>query len=98
MILPAALSSRAGADDDEGMRPLPPPWLGWVLAVLAPVLVVAGFVLVNLGGGAGFPVDAAVAPVLSMALAFPVVGALIISRRPWHPMGWLFSGVGWLAR
>jgi len=55
-------------------------------------------VLVNLGGGAGFPVDAAVAPVLSMALAFPVVGALIISRRPRHPMGWLFSGVGWLAR
>lgn len=94
MILPAALSSRAGADDDEGMRPLPPPWLGWVLPVLATVLVVAGFVLVNLGGGAGFPVNAGVAPVVSMALAFPVVGGLIVSRRPRHPMGWLFSGVG----
>jgi len=76
------------------MRPLPPPWLGWVLAVLAPVLVVAGFVLVNLGGGAGFPVDVGFAPVVSMALAFPVVAAVIISQRPRHAMGWLYGGIG----
>jgi two-component system, NarL family, sensor kinase len=94
MMLPAALSSWAGADDNEGMRRVPPFWLGWVLAALAAVLVVAGFVLAYLGGGAGFPIDAGVAPVVSMALAFPVVGALIVSRRPRHPMGWLFCGVG----
>ena len=94
MILRAALSSPAAADDHEGMRAPLPSRLGWVLPVLATLLVGAGFVMVNLGDGSGFPADAGVAPVVSMALAFPLVGALIISRRPRHPMGWLFSGVG----
>jgi len=98
MKMPTALSTRAGADDNEGMRRAPPfwppLWLGWVLAVLATVLVVAGFVLVGLGGGAGFPADVGVAPVVSMALTFPSVGALIVSRQPRHPMGWLFCGIG----
>ncbi|MEP6762218.1 MAG: sensor histidine kinase [Sporichthyaceae bacterium] len=76
------------------MGRVPPRWLGWVLAALAWALVVAGFVLTNLGSGSGFAVDAAVAPVVSMALAFPVVGALIASQRPRNPMGWLFAGVG----
>src|SRR5688500_1037041 len=91
---PAALSSWAVAGDNEAMRGEPPYWLGWVLAALAAVFVAAGFVLVNLGGGAGFPVDASTAPVVSMALGFPVVGAVILSRRPRHRMGWLFCGVG----
>ena len=94
MRLSRPLSSWAGPDDNGGMRHAPPLWLGWVLSALAVVLLVAGFVFAYLGPGAGFPVDAGVAPVVSMALAFPVVGALIISGRPRHLMGWLFCGVG----
>ena len=94
MMLAATLSSWAEADDHEAMGRVPPRWLGWAFAALAWALVVAGFVLANLGSGSGFPVDAAVAPVVSMALAFPVVGALIASQRPRNPMGWLFAGVG----
>jgi signal transduction histidine kinase len=93
-MLAAALSSRAEADDHEAMGRVPPRWLGWALVAVAWALVVAGFVLVNLRDGAGFPADAGVAPVVSMALAFPVVGALIASQRPRNPMGWLFAGVG----
>ena len=31
-----------------------------------------------------------------LSLSFPTVGALIISRLPTNPVGWLFSGVGLL--
>jgi two-component system, NarL family, sensor kinase len=94
MSRPPALSSRVKTSDDEGVRPLPPAWLGWVIAALAVVLVVAGFVLGILGSGLGHPVDVGAAPVVSMALIFPLVGAVIVAHRARHPMGWLFCGVG----
>jgi hypothetical protein len=31
-----------------------------------------------------------------LSLAYPAVGALIASRLPTHPIGWIFSGVGLL--
>ena len=96
MSRPPALSSRVKTSDDEGVRPLPPAWLGWVIAALAVVLVVAGFVLGILGSGLGHPVDVGAAPVASMALIFPLVGAVIVPTR--HDIRWAGCSAGWAWR
>ena len=86
------------------MRSRASSWLAWSLAGLCLVMAVAITVLSVLatsdaapgdsdtGGGVG---DALI--VLSF-LAFPVVGALIASRRPRNPIGWicLISGLFWM--
>src|SRR5215207_8111792 len=53
-------------------------WLAWSLAVLSLVLCGAGVVLY----------------VYLPFLAFPLVGALIASRRPENPIGWICLAVG----
>jgi hypothetical protein len=44
-----------------------------------------------------FERDPGVAVLLLAFAAFMVVGALIVARRPGHPIGWLFSAIGLLA-
>ena len=66
------------------------------MAVAAQVaLVVAGLVLEALAGPA-FSLPDAVGRAASI-LAFPAVGLFILSRRPRHPIGWLFclANLGW---
>ena len=66
------------------------------LVVAAQVaLVTAGLVLEALAGPA-FSLPDAVGRAASI-LAFPAVGLLILSRRPGHPIGWLFciANLGW---
>jgi signal transduction histidine kinase len=91
---PPVLSGRAGTSDDEGMRRRPPSWLGWPLATASAVLAVV-FLAGNAGAGRGLPVlDTNFGPNVVAALALPWVGAVIVSRRPGHPIGWLFCAVG----
>jgi signal transduction histidine kinase len=61
--------------------------LAWVaLALMACVIVMAVSVSVAAGEGVDpFPIA---------MLAFPVVGALIVSRRPGNAIGWIMLGVG----
>jgi hypothetical protein len=75
-------------------------WLAWSLAVLSLVLCGAGIVLylANLSvqppsswGTGGL---SAVLYVYLPFLAFPLVGALIASRRPENPIGWICLAVG----
>lgn len=59
----------------------------WAIPVLCLVAVAVGAVLTILGGGhdTGYlAVDAAV------GVSYPAVGALIVTRWPRHPVGWLF--------
>jgi hypothetical protein len=72
-------------------------WLAWALAALAVALFIASGVLYVLARSAQFPV----AWVLFLAdwvlfLAFPIVGALIASRRPENPVGWICLASGFL--
>ncbi len=76
-------------------------WLAWVLAGLSVALFVAGvvFAILSLFAGADRPYVvvgglATFAPFLS----FPVVGALVASRRPANPIGWicLVAGLFWM--
>ena len=72
-------------------------WLAGSLAALSVAMFIASGVLHVLARSAQFPVDW----VLFLAdwvlfLAFPIVGALIASRRPENPIGWICLASGLL--
>jgi hypothetical protein len=62
--------------------------LGWTLAGASLLLAVAGIVLAVWWS---VPLDA-VAPIL--ALTMPVVGGLVVSRRPRTAVGWVLLAIG----
>ncbi|MBI2237390.1 MAG: hypothetical protein HYU54_02545 [Actinobacteria bacterium] len=65
--------------------------LAWSLCPIS-VAAIVGSVILAAGGKATFG-GFGVAGILSVA-AFPVMGAVIASRRPGNPIGWLFCGIG----
>jgi hypothetical protein len=71
--------------------------LAWALAALTVLALVAGGRLVALTE-AGAPNEqlavGAVAAVILATVSAAAVGALLASRRPRHPVGWLLLGVG----
>jgi hypothetical protein len=79
-------------------------WLAWSLAALSLALCGAGVMLYVLTRSVQPPAtwgtggDSAVLIFVLPFLAFPVVGALIASRRPDNPIGWicLTSGIFWM--
>ncbi len=79
-------------------------WLAWPLAALSGVMFLASVALYVLARSAQVPsslsTDLSVSGLLVFVpfLAFPVVGALIASRRPQNPIGWicLADGLLWM--
>ncbi len=79
-------------------------WLAWSLAGLSVAMFVAGVALALLAlSVAGAETSAGVRSVASslgfaVFLSFPVVGALVASRRPENPIGWicLVAGLFWM--
>lgn len=79
-------------------------WLAWSLAALSGVMFLASVALYVLARSAQVPsslsTDLSVSGLLVFVpfLAFPVVGALIASRRPQNPIGWirLEDGLLWM--
>jgi hypothetical protein len=80
-------------------------WLAWSLAGLSVAMFVGSIVLFVLVRAAQPPGDqATVAPLSGLLvyvpfLAFPIVGALVASKRPENPIGWicLLSGLFWMS-
>ena len=73
------------------MSPTRAKQLGWGLAALALTLQVASHVLAAFAGSAGFAVQDLF--VTAIAFAFGTVGALVATRHPGNPIGWIFLGV-----
>jgi hypothetical protein len=77
-------------------------WLAWSLAGLSMVMFVASVALYVLARSAPIPSSlVASRTVIDLlisvpVLAFPVVGALIASRRPHNPIGWICLADGFL--
>ena len=71
------------------------PALGWGLCITALVTMTTGAVLQNLRGG-GDNAESLIEHIGLMVgfASFPVLGALIASRAPKNPLGWIFLGVG----
>ena len=79
-------------------------WLAWLLAGLSVALYAAAFVFAFLALNVADPVkrvsigDIGGLLVYFPFLAFPIVGALIASKRPRNPIGWicLVTGLFWM--
>jgi hypothetical protein len=72
-------------------------WLAWTLAAFSVAMFVASGVLYTLARSALFPVDWLLFLAdWALFLAFPIVGALIASRRPENPIGWICLASGLL--
>jgi hypothetical protein len=75
-------------------------WLAWSLCAACVALIVLALLLQLLTGFVPYPAGrpglgfAVLAGVLS--LAYPTVGALIASRLPTNPIGWIFCSLGLL--
>jgi hypothetical protein len=84
------------------MSPRAAAWLAWSLAALVVAMFVACLTLYVLTRSAQSPGNwVTVATVSEMSsfvtfLAFPLVGALVASRRPENPIGWICLAVGFL--
>ena len=68
-------------------------WSSWTLSL---VLVVLGILLAPSDPAAGSILSPYLVNLIVAALALSTVGALIASRRPENPIGWLFGIAGLL--
>jgi hypothetical protein len=75
------------------------PWVAWSLCGLSLVLTGSGIALLIFQNLAyqGVPIYDYWADATAIAVSFSIVGAVIASRRPEHPVGWLFCTIGVLA-
>jgi hypothetical protein len=69
-------------------------WLAWLLAGASLLLGVAGAVFGARNGYSPVGLVREVAVGVLLAVAFPLVGALVASRRPGNPLGWIFCAIG----
>lgn len=79
------------------------PWLAWALVALYIALTASGLTLSVLAGRSGVSsLEFFSDPMLGffrlaiLPIAFgiwSVIGALIVSRRPGHPIGWILCGI-----
>jgi hypothetical protein len=77
-------------------------WLAWSLAALSVTMFVSSVALYVLARSAQVPTSLIASRtvidlvVSAPVLAFPVVGALIVSKRPKNPIGWICLAEGFL--
>jgi hypothetical protein len=75
-----------------------PAVLAWAVACVTVASLAPAYLLLSLVGSEGSaeraPSIAATAPVALAVVSAAAVGALVASRRPRHPVGWLLLGVG----
>lgn len=70
--------------------------LPWVLLGLFLLLTALGYWLARLNGSEDITSLESL-PLILGFVSFAVVGSLIVSRHPRHPIGWLFSAIGIIA-
>jgi hypothetical protein len=71
-------------------------WLAWSLCALSLVLTALGLLFLAMNLSHSDNVFDYWIETTTVAVAFSTVGAVVASRRPEHPVGWLFCAIGFL--
>ena len=74
-----------------------PTWLAWALCALTLMLTALNFLLLALNVSSNVPAYVFWPELTSLAVGYSVIGAIIASRLPNHPIGWLCCAIGLIA-
>jgi hypothetical protein len=72
-------------------------WLAWAVCALSLTLTALNFVLIALNVSLKTPAYVFWPELTSLAVGYSVIGAIIASRLPNHPIGWICSAIGLIA-
>jgi hypothetical protein len=70
------------------------PWLAWALCALSLALTALDFLLIAMNVSLNTPVYVFWPELTSLAVGYSVIGAIIGSRLPNHPIGWICCAIG----
>jgi hypothetical protein len=73
------------------------PWLAWALCALSLALTALDFLLIAMNVSLNTPVYVFWPKLTSLAVGYSVIGAIIGSRLPNHPIGWICCAIGLIA-
>jgi hypothetical protein len=74
-----------------------PTWLAWALCTLTLMLTALNFLLIALNVSSNVPAYVFWPELTSIAVGYSVIGAIIASRLPNHPIGWICCAIGLIA-
>ena len=74
-----------------------PTWLAWALCALTLMLTALNFLLIALNVSSNVPAYVFWPELTSIAVGYSVIGAIIASRLPNHPIGWICCAIGLIA-
>src|ERR671910_2046667 len=72
-------------------------WLAWAVSALSLILTALNFLLIALNVSLIVPAYVFWPELTSLAVGYSVMGAIIASRLPNHPIGWICCAIGFIA-
>src|SRR5215212_6798537 len=72
-------------------------WLAWAVCALSLAFTALSFLLIALSLGLNTPAYFFWPELTVLAVGYSVIGALIASRLPRHPIGWICCVIGFIA-
>jgi hypothetical protein len=72
-------------------------WLAWAVCALTLMLTALTFLLIALNVSSNVPAYVFWPELTSIAVGYSVIGAIIASRLPNHPIGWICCAIGLIA-
>jgi hypothetical protein len=81
----------------SGMRTRAASWLAWSLCAFSLALTALSFLLIALILNLNTPIYVAWPELTSIAVGYSVIGTIIASRLPYHPIGWICCAIGLIA-
>jgi hypothetical protein len=73
------------------------PWLAWAVCALSLTVTALNFLLIALNVSSNTPAYVFWPELTSIAVGYSVIGAIIASRLPNHPIGWICCAIGLIA-
>ena len=89
-------TSEHGRGGEGGLSTRTTSWLAWAVCALSLALTALTFLLIALNLSLNAPIYFYWFESTIIAVAYPVIGAIIASRLPAHPIGWICCAIGFM--